>query len=171
MIYAKLWLAFYQVCQGVIMTYQQKFSQLYRIYLEDTDAGGIVYHANYLKFFERCRRDWLRQLGMTSYFYAQVSHDGKDNIQNFTQFVVSDIHIRYHLPILLDMQIMVSVEVEKIKSASLQLKQCIYDENQQLLSQATVMLTCVRNQLDNQSKLQIRPTRLPADFLALIHNE
>lgn len=145
------------------------FSQTYRIYLEDTDAGGIVYHANHFKRFERCRRDWLRTLGMHSYFYQQQSVDGiQHHSSSATQFVVSDANIRYKKPILLDSLVTVSVEVLHLKSASLRLAQSIVDEQQQLLSEAEIGLVCVSNRMDNAGKTHVRPTRFPPTFVELI---
>lgn len=155
---------------------QPVYTTQYRIYLEDTDAGGIVYHANHLKLFERCRRDWLRELGMTSYFYQAhsaeaVSHDvthhsdsGKPDIQ----FVVSQANIRYLRPILLDSEVTVVIETADCKSASLQLEQRIYDTHQQLLSQTEISIVCVATHKDEKGQTQVRPTRLPKAFVQLL---
>ena len=155
---------------------QPVYATQYRIYLEDTDAGGIVYHANHLKLFERCRRDWLRTLGMTSYFYQAhsaeaVSQDvthhsdsGKPDIQ----FVVSQADIRYVRPILLDSEVTVVIETADCKSASLQLEQRIYDSHQQLLSQAEISIVCVATNKDEKGQNQVRPTRLPKAFIQLL---
>lgn len=155
---------------------QPVYATPYRIYLEDTDAGGIVYHANHLKLFERCRRDWLRALGMTSYFYQAhsaeaVSQDvthhsdsGKPDIQ----FVVSQANIRYLRPILLDSEVTVVIETADCKSASLQLEQRIYDSHQQLLSQAEISIVCVATHKDEKGQTQVRPTRLPKAFVQLL---
>ena len=67
-----------------------------RIYWEDTDAGGIVFYANYLKFFERARTEWLRALGLQQSLLRDT-HDG--------MFVVSDTTLRYHQPARLDDQL------------------------------------------------------------------
>lgn len=155
---------------------QPVYATQYRIYLEDTDAGGIVYHANHLKLFERCRRDWLRELGMTSYFYQAhsaetVSQDvthhsdsGKPDIQ----FVVSQANIRYLRPILLDSEVTVVIETADCKSASLQLEQRIYDSHQQLLSKAEISIVCVATHKDENGQTQVRPTRLPKAFVQLL---
>ena len=155
---------------------QPVYANQYRIYLEDTDAGGIVYHANHLKLFERCRRDWLRELGMTSYFYQAhsaetVSQDvthhsdsGKPDIQ----FVVSQANIHYLRPILLDSEVTVVIETADCKSASLQLEQRIYDSHQQLLSQAEIIIVCVATSKDEKGQTQVRPTRLPKAFVQLL---
>lgn len=149
------------------------FSHSYRIYLEDTDAGGIVYHANHLKLFERCRRDWLRQLGMTSYFYAPYSAEsladrrGKNVVNAELHFVVSELTIRYIQPILLDSLVTVTVTTCLAKSASLALVQQIFD-NDQLLASADITLACVQSTVLPNGKTQIKPARLPNDFLAMI---
>ncbi len=147
------------------------FSQVYRIYLEDTDAGGIVYHANHLKLFERCRRDWLRQLGMSSYFYQhQSSEDGIVTTSN-TQFVVSQADIRYFQPILLDTLVKVTVSNISLKSASLRLQQRIYLAENTLdpLCQAEITLACVTTTYEH-GQTKLRPTRLPAPFVALLNS-
>lgn len=154
------------------------FAKLYRIYLEDTDAGGIVYHANHLRLFERCRRDWLRDLGMTSYFYqahsADTAHQSSDIITPDIQFVVSQANIHYLRPILLDSEVTVMIQTAECKSASLQLDQRIYDSDQQLLSQANIHIVCVSTTKDaasknNSGQTRIRPTRLPKAFVQLLN--
>lgn len=150
------------------------FSQVYRIYLEDTDAGGIMYHANHLKLYERCRRDWLRGLGMTSYFYQNHSIDNATQSDSAVdkglpdiQFVVSEASIRYHRPVLLDSLVDVGIFDMTIKNSSLTLDQRIMLDTK-ILSQATITLACVATSKDEQGQTQVRPTRLPQDFLALI---
>lgn len=151
----------------------QTFSHPYRIYLEDTDAGGIVYHANHLKLYERCRRDWLRELGMVSYFYQHVSSTDTSQTAGLAtpdiQFVVSRANIRYLKPILLDSLISVSVQVRQLKSASLALYQAIHDETGQLLSEAEIDLACVTNITAATGQTQVRPTRLPTAFVDLLN--
>lgn len=160
------------------------YQQAYRIYLEDTDAGGIVYHANHLKLFERCRRDWLRSLGMQHYFYQSVSAEviAKSNHQltSALQFVVHEANIRYIKPILLDSLVTVTVHHANIKAASLVLDQRIYtrdgknekivaDDNLVLLSQATLTLACVTTGQKN-GQTHVRPARLPAEFVQILTN-
>src|SRR5690554_7485112 len=74
-----------------------------RVYYEDTDAGGIVYHANYLKFMERARTEWLRDLG---FFQQSLRADD-------TLFVVRSLNIQYKAPAYLDDELLVSVVIEK----------------------------------------------------------
>ena len=154
---------------------QPVYATQYRIYLEDTDAGGIVYHANHLKLFERCRRDWLRELGMTSYFYQAHSAEAASHVTHHSdsgkadiQFVVSQANIRYLRPILLDSEVTVVIETADCKSASLQLEQRIYDSHQQLLSQAEISIVCVATSKDEKGQTQVRPTRLPKAFVQLL---
>ena len=154
---------------------QPVYTTPYRIYLEDTDAGGIVYHANHLKLFERCRRDWLRALGMTSYFYQAHSAEAASHVTHHSdsgkadiQFVVSQANIRYLRPILLDSEVTVVIETADCKSASLQLEQRIYDSHQQLLSQAEISIVCVATSKDEKGQTQVRPTRLPEAFVQLL---
>ena len=154
---------------------QPVYANQYRIYLEDTDAGGIVYHANHLKLFERCRRDWLRELGMTSYFYQAHSAEAASHVTHHSdsgkadiQFVVSQANIRYLRPILLDSEVTVVIETADCKSASLQLEQRIYDSHQQLLSKAEVSIVCVATHKDEKGQTQVRPTRLPKAFVQLL---
>jgi biopolymer transport protein TolQ len=77
-----------------------------RIYYEDTDAGGVVYYANYLKFFERCRSEWLRAIGHQQ---AELLRDPG------IAFVVRSVSIDYLKPARLDDQLVVGLEVEKIR--------------------------------------------------------
>ena len=81
-----------------------------RIYWEDTDAGGIVFYANYLKFFERSRTEWLRSLGVEQQ-QLRESTGG--------MFVVVDTSIRYHRPARLDDELIVTATVLEMGRASL----------------------------------------------------
>ena len=85
-----------------------------RVYWEDTDAGGIVFYANYLKFFERARTEWLRSLG----------HQQEPmRVQGGVMFVVTDTTVRYLRPARLDDQIDVTVDVKHAGRAQLTLAQ------------------------------------------------
>lgn len=94
------------------MTYQTRF----RIYWEDTDAGGIVYYANYLKYFERARSDWLRSLGFEQ---APLKEQG------LGMFVVTQVEINYKSPAQLDDEIMVDVKLIQSGAASLVMQQTV----------------------------------------------
>jgi acyl-CoA thioester hydrolase len=88
----------------------------YRVYYEDTDAGGVVYYANYLKFFERARTDFLRAKNI---FQSDLMHSEK------LAFVVKRCEIDYLKPAKLDDLIEVEVIVKEIKSASFKIEQKI----------------------------------------------
>jgi acyl-CoA thioester hydrolase len=95
------------------MSEARSFSIRVRVYYEDTDAGGIVYHATYLRWMERVRSDWLRVLG--------ERHDAMAG--QGLQFVVSELDIRYRRPARLDDLLDVDLEVLEVRRASLRLAQ------------------------------------------------
>jgi acyl-CoA thioester hydrolase len=106
-----------------------------RIYYEDTDAGGIVYYANYLRFFERARSDWLRQLGAV--------HRELDAAQGLV-FVVKEAAIEYLSPARLDDEIIVDVRILEARRASLRLAQCArHLENDSLLVISSVRVAAI----------------------------
>ena len=88
-----------------------------RVYWEDTDAGGIVFYANYLKFFERARTEWLRSLGV----HQQALKDETGGM-----FVVTDTALSYKLPARLDDELLVTARITHAGRASLQLQQQAY---------------------------------------------
>ena len=91
-----------------------------RIYYEDTDAGGVVYYANYLKFLERCRTEWLREIG----------HDQADLLRDpGIAFVVRSVAIEYLKPARLDELLTVSLEVEKVSRSQIFFRQHIRRAN------------------------------------------
>ncbi len=124
----------------------------YRIYYEDTDAGGVVYYANYLKFFERARTDFLRNIGISQAILAQI-----ENII----FVVKRCTIEYHHPARLDDEINVSVKIKEIHKVSLTMTQEI-TKSAQLIAQLEVQIVCL-----NQQNFKL--TRLPQKLIDLIH--
>ena len=85
-----------------------------RIYWEDTDAGGIVFYANYLKFFERARTEWLRSLGI---------EQRKLREQTGGMFVVTDAQLKYHRPARLDDELIVTASMLEKGRASLTIGQ------------------------------------------------
>ncbi|MCP5335705.1 MAG: tol-pal system-associated acyl-CoA thioesterase [Oceanospirillaceae bacterium] len=105
-----------------------------RVYYEDTDAGGVVYHASYLRFFERARTEWLRAAG----FNQSLLHE-----QNIV-FVVSELSIKYVRPARLDAELDVQLNIQAVKKASLQFLQLIYDKQQNLIAQAEVRVACLK---------------------------
>lgn len=92
----------------------QVFSWPVRVYWEDTDAGGIVFYANYLKYFERARTEWLRALGIEQRNLQQSSGG---------IFVVSDVQLKYLRPARLDDQLLVSAQLSDMGRSSFTLRQ------------------------------------------------
>jgi 4-hydroxybenzoyl-CoA thioesterase len=106
-----------------------------RVYYEDTDAGGIVYYVNYLKFMERARTERLRALG-----FAQSQLAGDDVL-----FVVHSAEARYHAPARLDDELLVSADVAEIKRASLRFRQQVRRAaDGVLLCEGQILVACVR---------------------------
>jgi len=124
------------------------FSFRIRVYWEDTDAAGIVFYANYLKFFERARSEWLRSLG-----FEQERLRAAEGIA----FVVAETSVRYRLPARLDDVIDVSVEVRHRGQASLEVAQRALRGNE-LLAEGTIRIGCI--ELGT-----FRPRRFPNDIL------
>lgn len=105
-----------------------------RVYIEDTDLGGIVYHANYLNFMERARTEWLRNLG----FNQTIFH------QQGVLLVVRSLQIDYKTPAHLDDELIVSVAIEHVRKVGLILQQqVVHKLDQQLLATAKVEITCI----------------------------
>jgi acyl-CoA thioester hydrolase len=115
-----------------------------RVYFEDTDAAGLVYYANYLKFFERCRTEWLRSFGIDQRDLA--SREG-------IQFVVADVAIRYHRPARLDDLLTIDATIaEQARSWLVFRQQALRDA--ELLASARVKVACV-------DCSRLAPVRLP----------
>ena len=117
-----------------------------RVYYEDTDAGGIVFYANYLKFFERARTEWLRAAGVDQ--QSLMDHEG-------VAFVVKSASIDYHAPARLDDEILLTLTIEKLGRASIQFAQKAY-RGDLLLVEANVKVGCV-------DIATVRPRSLPGD--------
>ncbi|MDZ7863217.1 tol-pal system-associated acyl-CoA thioesterase [Acidovorax sp.] len=130
-----------------------------RIYWEDTDAGGIVFYANYLKFFERARTEWLRSLGI-----------GQQHLREQTggMFVVTHSQVRYLRPARLDDELIVTAQLQEAGRASLTiLQQALLKPEQQatmtdsppaLLSEGTIRIGWV-------DAATLRPARIPSTLL------
>ena len=115
-----------------------------RVYWEDTDAGGIVFYANYLKFFERARTEWLRSRGLEQ--EALRHSDG-------LMFVVSETRVRYLQPARLDDEIELSVQVTEAGQASLTfLQQAL--RHGEVLAEGDIRVACV-------DAITLRPRRFP----------
>jgi acyl-CoA thioester hydrolase len=116
-----------------------------RVYYEDTDAGGVVYHATYLAYLERARTEWLRALG-----YSQARLKQEDSLV----FTVVAMTLEFLKPARLDDQLVVHSQPVLSGGASVEFQQEIHRESERILS-ATVRVAC----LDANT---FRPRRLPA---------
>ena len=119
-----------------------------RVYWEDTDAGGIVFYANYLKFMERARTEWLRSLGIEQ----RLLRD-----QTGGMFVVSETQLKYHRPARLDDELLVTADLRQIGSASAIIAQRVLSKEEQpaLLCEGTIRIGWVDG-------LSLRPSRIPS---------
>lgn len=119
-----------------------------RVYWEDTDASGVVYHANYLRWFERARTEWLRALG-----YSQDKLMSEVGIA----FTVASIEILYRRPARLDDEVEVTTEISELKNVSLTFGQTLrrVGAPDEILAKAGVRVACV----DSKTFM---PRRIPA---------
>ena len=122
-----------------------------RIYWEDTDAGGVVFYANYLKFFERARTEWLRALG---------HEQERLRIETGAIFVVTDTAVRYLRPARLDDLLEVSVELRQAGRAQLTIAQQAW-RGATLLAEGTIRIASV-------DAGTYRPCRIPNALVAVL---
>jgi acyl-CoA thioester hydrolase len=127
------------------------FSHPLRVYWEDTDAGGVVFFANYLKFFERARTEWLRALGF-----------GQERLRTDTGavFVVADTSVRYLSPARLDDELAITVHIVDAGRASMNIAQQAWRRDE-LLAEGRIRIGCV-------DAGTFRPRRIPNELLTLI---
>jgi acyl-CoA thioester hydrolase len=129
------------------------FSWPVRVYWEDTDGGGVVYYANYLKFLERARTEWLRSLGFVQ---TELAKDPG------IIFVVANLSIDYRRAAKLDDSLVVTCEYQQDGAACMRFAQRIY-RGEEIIVEASVRVAC----LDAQS---FRPKRLPAALVKAMMN-
>lgn len=130
------------------------FNWTVRVYYEDTDAGGIVYYANYLKFFERARTEWLRGAGIGQQILLE---------EHGAMFVVKSATLDYHAPAKLDDVLELTLSIEKLGRASVQFLQearC----GGALLTSARVKVGCV-------DSATLRPRALPDNVAASMRGD
>ncbi|WP_430391270.1 tol-pal system-associated acyl-CoA thioesterase [Dyella sp. 20L07] len=120
-----------------------------RVYWEDTDAGGVVYHASYLRFMERARSEWLRAMGISQSSYKETTG---------LAFLVREMQIDFLKAALLDDELSVSVEVKERRAASILFAQTIRRADGAELIRAKVRVACV-------DVRRMRPVQIPADFI------
>ena len=122
-----------------------------RVYWEDTDAGGVVFYANYLKFFERARTEWLRAAGVEQHALRE---------ETGIIFVVASTSLRYLAPAKLDDLLTITVDPEPAGRASLVVRQRAL-RGDTLLAEGEIRIGCVRAQ-------DLKPQRLPDAVVAAI---
>jgi len=104
-----------------------------RVYVEDTDAGGIVFYANYLKYMERARTELMRSLGFD-----------KPALFDDMQFVVCEVSLKYHSPAVLDDEISVTAVLSKASRVTFEMTQQVY-RGDELLVEGWVKVACVNS--------------------------
>lgn len=132
----------------------QHFDWPVRVYYEDTDSGGVVYHSNYLNFMERARTEWLRALG----FEQDRLRD-----EHKLLFVVHSMQLTYRLPARFNDALLIQSRLKKASGASMQFEQNIY-RGEELLFEASVRIAC----LDAES---FRPKSIPKFILTEMHGD
>lgn len=120
-----------------------------RVYYEDTDAGGVVYYANYLKYMERARTEWLRQAGFE-----------QDQLRNEHQvlFAVRSVEIKYKAPARFNEELAVTVDSFDVRRASINMQQSVSKINStssELITRAHVNIVCV-------SSVDFSPSVIPS---------
>ncbi|MBH1963210.1 MAG: tol-pal system-associated acyl-CoA thioesterase [Comamonadaceae bacterium] len=127
-----------------------------RIYWEDTDAGGIVFYANYLKFFERARTEWLRALGVGQ----QVLREREGGM-----FVVSETSVKYLSPARLDDELIVTAALKEAGRVALTIEQSAFLKSSgTLLCQGSIRIGWV-------DAHTLRPARIPAEVIVTLSTE
>jgi acyl-CoA thioester hydrolase len=126
------------------MVSQLPFKWSIRIYFEDTDSGGVVYHSNYLKFMERARTEWLRSLHLN-----QVDLKKKDKIM----FVVAKVNINYKKAGRFNDELDIETSIDKIGASRVDLTQNIM-KNSDIYTSAKVSIACIHSET-------FKPQRIP----------
>ena len=125
-----------------------------RVYYEDTDLGGVVYYANYLKFLERARTEWLRALGVEQTVLAA---------EHRVIFVVRSITLEYLKPAAFNDELAVTVELEETGAAQIRLRQRVTRGTEELAT-ARVRIACVNT-------ATFRPVRIPGSLSSLLYRQ
>jgi acyl-CoA thioester hydrolase len=132
----------------------QPFAWPVRVYYEDTDAAGVIYYANYLKYMERARTEWLRRSGFDQSELAE---------RHGVVFVVRSASIEYLAPGRFNDELQVTVELIKVGAGQIDLVQRVL-RGDALLSKAAVKIACV-------ARTTMRPTRIPLALLTRIRTQ
>jgi acyl-CoA thioester hydrolase len=133
---------------SLLTPYASRFSWTVRVYYEDTDLGGVVYYANYLRYLERARTEWLRARGFEQSELAAVHH---------VMFVVRSISVDFLKPARYDDELEVSVEPLDVGASRIELAQRVRRGREQLVA-AKVEIACVNT-------ASFRPVRIPGPVI------
>lgn len=129
----------------------------YRIYIEDTDMMGVVYHANYLRYFERARTELLRKHGLSLKTLAESG----------VLMTICDIHINYKKPLFLDDMISIKTELNQTRPVLFECNQSMYNQHNVCVCEAIVQMVSTNSHL--------KPRRLPQTWIETLlkphHNE
>ncbi|CAB0149466.1 Acyl-CoA thioesterase YbgC [Pseudidiomarina piscicola] len=132
-----------------------EFSWPIRVYYEDTDAGGIVYYANYLKFLERARTEWLRSLGIEQDTW--LAHN--------IGFVVRHVELDLLRPAKFNDELRVSVVVERLKRASVEFTQQVLNQHGTVICQAQIKAACVHL---GEAGSAVRAVPMPTEIIEVL---
>ena len=127
------------------------FKHQVRVYVEDTDAGGIVFYANYLKYMERARTEFLRSLGYN-----------KPALFDSFQFVVRSVELVYQKPAVLDDLLNISASLSKLSKASFEMHQNVSRDGD-ILVEGKVKVACINSETK-------RPLAMPKEIYATLSN-
>jgi acyl-CoA thioester hydrolase len=138
--------------RGVQLPFSERvgFAITVRVYYEDTDAGGVVYYANYLRFLERARTDWLRSAGISQQNLARE--------QNL-QFVVRSLKLDFLAPAMLDDELVISVCPRRLARTYMELEQDITC-NGRIICRGGLRIACV-------ARATMRPVKIPEPIMSL----
>ncbi|HIF50623.1 MAG TPA: tol-pal system-associated acyl-CoA thioesterase [Thiotrichaceae bacterium] len=132
-----------------------EFTWKVRIYYEDTDAGGVVFYANYLRFMERARTEWLRSIGF--------EHETLIN-EHGVLFAVRSVTIDYKKSARLDDLISITSQLISNRGASINFRQLIKNETDELLAQAEVKVACL-------NAITMKASPMPKELLLELSND
>lgn len=143
------------IAAPIVNQKNEDFNWRVRVYYEDTDSGGIVFYANYLKFFERARTEWLRAAGISQRLLTET-----DNVM----FVVKNTTIDYHSPARLDDELKLTVVVARIGHAFVEFIQQAWHINNntpKLLASGRIIVVCINTKT-------FKPQAIPQQVLKKI---
>lgn len=114
--------------------HKNEFNLQVRVYYEDTDAGGVVYHSNYLNFMERARTEWLRHIGFEQHTLIE---------QDEILFAVRHINIDFHKPARFNELLNVKTHITDQRKASLVFEQIISNQAEEIICKARIKIACL----------------------------